>query len=140
MSSLEDQLRGTTWKMESFQSEDKNGDTLYPLGEDALGYINVTPDNRLSVHIMAKDREAKIDKNKLFNTEAEREMAELGYDAYTGPFTLDEENKTLTTNVELSLLPSYVGTKQTRSVRLEGDTLYLSNVKHPERKLVWKKV
>lgn len=138
MSSLTEQLRGTTWKLESYQSEDKNGNILYPLGEDALGFINVTPDNRLSVHIMAKDRNAKIDKE--FNTEAEREMAELGYHAYTGPFTLDEKNKTLTTNVELSLLPSYVGSEQTRSVRLEGNTLYLSNVKHPERKLVWKKV
>lgn len=137
---LEEQLKGTTWKLVSFQSEDKNGGILFPLGEDAEGYINVTTDSRLSVHIMAKDREAKIEKNKLFNTESEREMAEWGYHAYTGSFTLDEKNKTITTDVELSLIPSYVGSKQTRSVRLEGNMLYLSNVKHPERKLVWKKV
>ena len=138
--SLEEQLKGTTWKLESYQSEDKNGEILYPLGEDAEGYIYLTPDSRLSVHIMAKDRNAEIDKGKLYNTEAEREMAERGYHAYTGPVTLDEEAQTLTTEVELSLLPSYVGTKQTRSVKLEGDTLYLSNVQHPERQLVWNKV
>lgn len=138
--SLEEQLKGTTWKLESYQSEDKNGEILYPLGEDAEGYIYVTTDSRLSVHIMAKDRDAEIDKGKLFNTEAEREMAERGYHAYTGPVTLDKETQTLTTEVELSLLPSYVGTKQTRSVKLEGDTLCLSNVQHPERQLIWKKV
>ena len=67
-------------------------------------------------------------------------MAELGYHAYTGPFTLDEDAVTLTTNVEVSLITSYIGVDQTRTVKLEGDTMQLSNVKHPERKLVWKKV
>ena len=67
-------------------------------------------------------------------------MAKLGYHAYSGPFDLDEKKKHLTTHVKISLLKAYVGSEQTRSVKIDGDTLYLSNVKHPERKLIWEKI
>lgn len=139
---LAESLSGTTWELVSFQSEDKKGNMIYPMGEDATGFIYIHPGNRLSVHIMVADREksrkrvGEVD----FNTEAEKEMAELGYHAYTGPFTLNEDTVTLTTHVEVSLITSYIGVDQTRTVKLEGDTMQLSNVKHPERKLVWKKV
>lgn len=139
---IQEQIQGTSWRLESFQSENKAGEINYPLGDDAKGVIIFAPGNRLSVHIMAADREAEVADTilEMFNTEAEKEMAELGYHSYSGPFDLDEEEETLTTHVELSLIPSYVGSDQTRSARIEGDTLHLSNVKHPERKLVWKKI
>lgn len=139
---IQKQIQGTSWRLESFQSETKTGEINYPLGDDAKGVIIFTPDNRLSVHIMAADREVKVADAILdnMNTDAEREMAELGYHSYSGPFDLDEEAETLTTHVELSLIPSYVGSDQTRSARIEGETLHLSNVAHPERKLVWNKI
>lgn len=136
-----DQLVGTSWTLETYQSEDKNGEVMYPLGKDAKGVIMFTNDDRTSVHIMAADRNKKVSEERLaeYNTEAEQQMARLGYHAYSGPFDIDEEEGTLTTHVELSLIPSYVGSDQTRAAKIEGDTLYLSNVKHPERQLVWKK-
>lgn len=139
---IEEKIQGTSWRLVSYQSETNTGEINYPLGDDAEGVIIFTPDNRLSVHIMAADREAEVAEEVLatYNTEAEKDMARLGYHSYSGPFDLNEDEATLTTHVELSLIPSYVGSDQTRSAKIDGDTLHLSNVKHPERKLVWKKI
>lgn len=138
---IQEKLIGTSWELETYQSEDKFGNINYPLGENAKGYIIFTDENRLAVQIMAENREKKRAKGILntFNTEAEKGMAELGYHAYSGLFNIDEEKAHLITHVDVSLLTSYVGSDQVRAVKINGNTLYLSNVKHPERKLVWKK-
>lgn len=137
MGKIQEFIAGTTWELVSFQSEDKNGEIVYPLGKDAKGFISFTKENRISVHIMAVDRNEN--KNVPFLTEAEEKMSELGYHAYTGPFVIDEEEEILETSVEVSLISSYVGSKQPRKVKTENGKLYLTNVSHPERKLVWKK-
>ena len=139
---IEEQIIGTSWRLLSFQSEDKDGEVFYPLGEDAQGVILFTLDRRMAVQIMAADREESIERSASdrFNTEAEKEMAERGYHAYSGPIDLNESEGTLTTHVDLSLIESYVGSDQTRSAMIDNERLYLSNVKHPERKLVWEKI
>ncbi len=140
--SIQEQLLGTSWELVRYQSEDKEGNILYPLGEDAKGVIIFTADNQLSVHITAADRVNKISLEKLdsYNTEAEKEMARIGYHGYSGPFNLDEKESVLTTHVKISVLSEYIGSDQNRKAKIEGDKLYLSNVQHPERKLVWKKI
>lgn len=143
MKKIQEFIRGTTWELESFQSEDKNGEIVYPLGQEARGFIMFTPENRISVHIMAANREAesKTQSSKIeFLTEAEEKMAELGYHAYSGPFVINEEEEILETHIEVSLVISYIGSKQPRKVKIEADKLYLTNVSHPERKLVWRKL
>lgn len=142
MKTIQHKLAGTSWSLESYQSENKEGDVIYPLGEDAKGVIMFTPDNRLSVHIMAVDRtkEPNEEKIKKYNTEAEKQMARLGYHAYSGPISINEEEEVLTTQVELSVLPTYVGSKQKRAVTIKDNQLHLSNISHPERKLVWNKL
>lgn len=141
MSMLE-QLLGTSWTLDTYQSETKDGEIMYPLGEDAEGTIIFTNEQHLAVQIMAADREKEISQEVLdtYNTEVEKEMAKIGYHAYTGPFSLDEEDSMLTTHVRYSLIPTYIGSDQSRKATIEGDTLNLSNVEHPERKLVWKRI
>lgn len=140
--SIREKLLGTSWELVRYQSEDKEGNLLYPLGEDANGVIIFTVNNQLSVHITAVNRESSISEEKLnrYNTEAEKQMARLGYHGYTGPFDLDEEKSVLTTHVKISVLSEYIGSEQNRSARIDGDYLHLSNIQHPERKLVWKKI
>lgn len=143
MKKIHELIAGTTWELESFQSEDKNGELIYPLGKEAKGFIMFTPENRISVHIMAANRDAGHDTqvSKVeFLTEAEEKMAELGYHAYSGPFVIDEEKGILETHIEVSLVTSYIGSKQPRSVKMEAGKLYLTNVNHPERKLVWRRL
>lgn len=139
---IQEELVRTSWELETYQSEDKFGNIIYPLGKSATGNIIFTNENRLAVQIMAENHEENLSEEMVdkFNTEVEKEMAKLGYHAYSGLFDIDEEKAHLTTHVDVSLLSSYVGTDQIRKATIEGDTLYLSNVKHPERKLVWKKL
>lgn len=136
-----EQLVGSSWTLVSFQSKDKQAKIFYPLGKDAKGIISFMQDHRTSVHVMAANREDKLSKEELarFTNEEEKRMAQLGYHAYSGPFMIDEEAKVLTTQVELSLIPSYIGTDQARAARIEGDLLYLSNIKHTDRQLVWRR-
>lgn len=138
--SIHEQLAGTSWSLAEYRSVNKKGDLLYPLGSDARGIIMFSLDGRMSVQIMAAGREADPAVLAAFNTAAEREMAEKGYHAYTGPFELNEAEAVLTTHVELSLLRSYVGSDQRCSVKIENGSLYLSNLDHPERQLVWTKI
>lgn len=140
--SISEKLKGTSWALVEYKSESKDGDVLYPLGEDALGTIIFTEEGHTAVQIMADDRTQVLSQEALakYNTKVEKEMGQLGYHAYTGPFTIDEEESILTTHVELSLIPDYVDSKKARKASLDGDTLKLSNVRHPERKLDWKRI
>ena len=139
---IKKQLLGTSWRLKTYQSEDVYGDIIYPLGEDAYGTIIFTNEEEMAVQIMANNRENKVNEEfiDLYNTEAEKDMAMFGYHAYSGPFDINEEKSHLITHVKISLLEAYVGSEQTRSAKIDGNTLYLSNVKHPERKLTWKRI
>jgi hypothetical protein len=139
---LLDELKGSIWSLISYQSEDKDGEINYPLGDDAKGYIAFTEQNILSVQLMAADREKEVSTDEIekMNTPVEQQMAEKGYHAYSGPFEVDEEAEVLITSVELSLVADYIGSKQRRKITLDGNKLHLSNTEHPERKLVWEKV
>ena len=44
-----------TWSLVSYQSTDKDGNVIYPLGEDAKGFIMYNPDGYMSAQIMASD-------------------------------------------------------------------------------------
>lgn len=139
---FEEKLKGTIWSLITYQSEDKNGNINYPLGEDAEGYIVFTDRNILSVQLMAPNRAKEVSTNEIesMNTPVEQQMAKFGYHAYSGPFSIEEDEAILTTNVELSLISDYIGSQQRRKASIEGNKLHLSNVDHPERKLVWEKV
>lgn len=140
--SILEQLRGTSWSLVAYQSETKDGEIMYPLGKDAKGTIIFTDEQHTAVQIMAADRKKEVSPEVLetYNTKVEKEMVRLGYHAYTGPFSVDEEKGILTTHVKLSLIPDYINSDQARAASIEGDTLKLSNVKHPERKLVWERI
>lgn len=141
MTTIAEQLAGTTWSLVSFASTNNLGETYYPLGEDAAGYIIFDHTEIFSVQIMADDRLKSLSQDELalFRTDVERQMATLGYHAYSGHFSLDETEAVMTTTVELSLIKEYVGSKQRRSVQIKDDHIYLSNLDHPERQLIWKR-
>lgn len=141
MNNLVELLTGTTWSLKSFESLDKNDKIYFPLGDDAKGYIVFDRTGLFSVQIMAQQREEPLSEDTLstYRTEVEKQMGINGYHAYSGHFTLDEDKAIMTTSVELSLIQEYVGSTQKRSVRIDDNLIYLSNIDHPERKLVWEK-
>jgi hypothetical protein len=70
----------------------------------------------------------------------------LGYDAYFGTYTVDEQAGVVTHHLDSALFPGDIGKSIKRRFRLEGDTLTISfDTTLPDgtrvtRKLIWKRL
>lgn len=138
---LKNLLSKSTWRLVSYESQDAEGEIIYPLGKEAHGYIYFSDDGFMGVQMMAIDHENLLLEKVTMNTKAEEKIRKLGYHAYSGKYKINEESMILTTTIEVSLLSEYINTLQKRAITLDENSniLHLSNIDHPERKLIWKK-
>ncbi|HUN36387.1 MAG TPA: lipocalin-like domain-containing protein [Trebonia sp.] len=123
---LADEVVGA-WHLLSFTAEyaERPG-TFHPLGPDATGIIMYTADGYMSAQIM---RPGRRDYDLLGGDSSDPEpaaAAATGYLAYSGPYTVDEAAQTLHHELEVSLLPAWLGTVQMRDAKLDGDQLTLA--------------
>ena len=123
---LHDQLIGA-WKLVSYVEEPVDGSAAsYPMGENPQGIIMYTPDGYMSAQLMRPDRTPFASGDWFDGTLEEYKQEASTYIAYSGPFHVDEEQKTLTHTMYVSLFPNWIGQTQPRVMRLEGDSLFLS--------------
>jgi hypothetical protein len=123
---LRDQLIGA-WELVSYVEKPLNGSLPnYPMGERPMGVIMYTPDGYMSAQLM-RPNPGHFASDDWFKARPE-EYGRVAstYFAYTGPFQVDEEEKTVTQFVLLSLFPNWMGQEQQRVARIEGDILHLS--------------
>ncbi|MCG7343950.1 lipocalin-like domain-containing protein [Sporosarcina sp. ACRSL] len=137
--SLREQVIGT-WSLVSYQSADKNGKVIYPLGEDAKGFIMYNPDGYMSAQLMASGRHAYGSGDLHTGTIEEMAQAANGYLAYSGRFEVNEEKQELTHYMEVSMNPTWLGQSQPRIAKIDGDVVVIFNGLKPEDKLTWKRV
>jgi hypothetical protein len=122
---LRDQLIGA-WKLVSFVEKPLNGSPPnYPMGEKPMGIIMYTPDGYVSAQLM-RANPGHFASDWFKATSEEHARVASTYFAYAGPFEVDEESKTVTHFVLVSLFPNWIGQKQRRITRIEGDALHLS--------------
>jgi len=104
-----------TWRLLSYVVEvQATGERLPVMGEKPNGYVTFLPGGRVFFMLTGEGRKpAKTD----------RERAELldTLVAYTGTYSVGGD--TWTTSVDVAWNPEWVGTKQVRSFKLEGDRL-----------------
>jgi hypothetical protein len=104
-----------TWRLLSYVVEvQATGEKLPVMGEKPNGYATFLPGGRVFFMLTGEGRKpAKTD----------RERAELldTLVAYTGTYCV--KGDTWTTSVDVAWNPEWVGTKQVRSFKLEGDRL-----------------
>jgi hypothetical protein len=123
---LRDQLIGA-WELVSYVEKPVDGSApSYPLGENAQGLIMYTPDGYMSAQLMRPDRRPFASGDWFDGTAEEYRQEASTYIAYSGPFHVDEDKRTLTHSMFVSLFPNWTGQTQPRVVKLEGDTLHLS--------------
>jgi hypothetical protein len=123
---LRDQLIGA-WKLISYEERPVDGSpTFHPMGEKPMGIIMYTPDGFMSAQLMHPDRKPFVSGDWFKGTDEEYKQEAAGYIAYSGPFHVDEETKTLTHSMFVSLFPNWLGQTQPRVVKIAGDDLYLS--------------
>lgn len=118
---IKEKLLGT-WKLHSFTGTDEEGVTVPIMGEGATGFICYSQDGWVSVEIMRAKRPRYDIPDIELGTDEQTLAAARGMFAYAGPFTVDEENKIVYHEIEFSLIPNWIGSRQKRYVRFEGDS------------------
>ena len=119
------QLAGV-WRLVSSQFRTSGGEVIYPLGEDALGQAIFTETGFMSGQLMRQGRPQFASGNQASGTAQEMEAALQGYVAYYGTCEVDVEKQTLTTHVDGSMYPNWVGGFQTRFYQLDDKHLTLT--------------
>ena len=123
---LRDQLIGA-WKLVSYEERPVDGSpSFYPMTEMPQGIIMYTPDGYMSAQLCKPDRKPFASGDWFKGTDDDYKQEASTYIAYTGPFHVDEEKRTLTQTMFISLFPNWIGQTQPRVVKIEGNSLYLS--------------
>jgi hypothetical protein len=113
-----------TWRLISWENRSVDGQSSYPLGKDAVGYIMYNEDGYMSVAIMRPDRMKFVAGDLLGGSTEEKVRAADSYVSYCGRYEFWGD--TVVHHVELSLFPNWVGVEQERLVELRGNRLTLS--------------
>jgi hypothetical protein len=123
---LRDQLIGA-WKLVSYEERPVDGSaTVYPMSERPMGIIMYTPDGYMSAQLSKPGRKPFASGDWFKGTDDDYKQEASTYIAYTGPFHVDEEKRTLTHSMFISLFPNWIGQTQPRVVKIEGNSLHLS--------------
>lgn len=113
-----------TWRLLSWYNELEDGSRIYPLGEDATGFISYSNDGFVFVQMMAANR-VSYSVNDPFNGSAEEDAAAIKSQiSYSGSF-FERDNQVVHV-VEAATCPNWVGTEQVRQVEFSGANLLLS--------------
>lgn len=112
-----------TWELVSTQDKLTNGTIrFYPeAGPSGKGFLIYTADGHLCAQLMNPDRPSWKDVEH--PTLAEKAAALDGFSSYCGRYDVNESKNLIYHYPETAWLPHYVGTKQRRPYKLEGDLL-----------------
>lgn len=104
-----------TWKLVSYEVEvQATGQKGPVMGEKPTGYATFSPEGRVFFVLTGEARKA---------AKTDQERAELlnTLVAYSGTFSVEGDK--WTTNVEVAWNPEWVGTKQVRDFKIDGERL-----------------
>jgi len=126
LSSIRDRFIGT-WELVSAEDHMTDGSTRpYPAtGPNGKGYLMYTADGHMCAELMNPDRPAWKDPRN--PSDAEKASAIDGFHAYCGRYEIDEADRVMYHYPEIAGSPNYVGTKQPRPYKFNGDLLTFSD-------------
>lgn len=141
------QLVGT-WKLIAIDERDADGIRVVPLdyGPEPIGLLMYDAGGRMSVHAMRRGR-PKLASDDAHSATPEQALAAfLGYGAYFGTYTVDEQAGIVTHHVQGALNPNWEGSPQRRRFTLSGDKLTLEPLDfqaaglNRTRRLTWQRL
>ncbi len=133
-----------TWKLLSFEYRSDEDQVTYPFGKDPIGYLMYNGEGYMSVAFMASGRRSFSSSDRLGGTSEEVVAAYRTHSSYCGRYEVSGDR--VVHLIEVSSYPNYVGQRQERFYRFEGDKLTLStppmtvNGRQQRGYLTWKKV
>lgn len=110
------------WRLVSVETRREDGE-LFRRGE-RTGYLLYTDDGYVSVAFMKEGRPIFASGDIRGGTVEEKVAAVEGYVSYCGRYEVVED--TVTHHIEVSLFPNWVGVRQKRAYKFDGDRLTLS--------------
>ena len=122
-----------TWRLISYDTQTPEGVKTFPLGQDVAGLAVYTPNGRVSIQFMRRDRPLFKSGDAWRGTLEEERAAFEGFFAYAGRYTIDVARSTVTHHLEIASAPNYVGTDLTRTFSFSGNRLTLRT---PQRQLM----
>ena len=135
-----------TWKLISMESRRATGKVTYPFGKNVVGMIMYDAAGHMSAQIMRTDRPAFESGDIPGGTPDEIKAAFKGLITYFGTYEIDNEENTITHQVESSSFPNWAGTRQKRFFEFSDNRLILSTPPIPARDdaitsvLIWERV
>jgi len=133
-----------TWKLVLTESTLKDGSKRHDYGPNGKGFLIYSADGHMCFVGMDPDRPKW--KNPEKPTQAEKASAFDASYGYCGPYEIDTEHNQLIHLPEVSTGSGYVGSRQIRPYRFEGNRLILSGGTVEDEpdvaswKLIWEKV
>lgn len=137
-----DQLVGT-WKLERMRTTYDSGREIYPLGEDAQGWLLYTSDGYMAASLSRAGRPAFETGERLSANDAEKVEAWDSFFSYCGRYEIRGEQ--VVHHIEGSNYPNWIGSEEPRTLRLEGDRLILTTPPQKTRRgvqtsqVVWRR-
>jgi hypothetical protein len=96
------------------------GKTDHPLGENPREAILYTPDSYLSAQLAGPGPYKDDDRPDAYSS------------AYSGPCDVDQANQSVAHHVQVSVMPSRLGTTQLRHVHFDGPDALVLSVSEPD--------
>jgi hypothetical protein len=132
------------WRLVSWENRSAEGQTTYPFGPDAAGYIVYTISGHVSVAITRANRPHFATGDPLGGSDEERAAAAASCIAYAGTYDVHED--AVTHRIEVSLFPNWAGAVQQRFYEFDSDRLSLSTApmlldgREQRAYLIWERV
>jgi hypothetical protein len=111
-----------SWRLVKYADTPEGGEPVLAFGKEPIGLFIFTADGHISISFMRNPPD-------ISSTSADQDpdtCIPAWYCAYFGTYTVSYERSVWVTRVLGGNIPSYLGTEQPRTFKLDGDTLTIS--------------
>lgn len=116
------------WSLDSYVDTIDGAETMHPLGLDPKGLLIYTRDEFMSAQLMRTDSSPLGLGNENEGTMNDYRANADNFIGYSGMFHFDELTATISHMPSVSFVPSLIGQRLKRQVKLDGDRLTLTVV------------
>ncbi|MBV9222311.1 MAG: lipocalin-like domain-containing protein [Methylobacteriaceae bacterium] len=131
-----------TWNLVSL-TYDQNGKPTKPYGESPKGIQVLGSDGRVVVILLKPDLPKFASNNRVNGTPEENKAVVQGSLAYFGTYAVNDNDKTISVQIDAATFPNWMGLSQKRTFTLNGDELTVMNTTSTvglPSTTVWKRV
>jgi hypothetical protein len=117
-----------SWSLKSYTDTIEGAETVLPLGLNPTGLLIYTPDGFMSAQLMSLDRSRLGVADWNVKSQSDYREESRGFIGYSGEYQFDEVTATVSHMPSVSFVPSLIGRRLKRQVKLDSDRLTLTVV------------